>query len=156
MRSLTAHVGVPVVGPATGAEPPAWFPWAGVGIGLLLGLYGLVVLVRVVPRARRARTTTGLVVAVGREYGLEGPPMWRLTVSFTDDHGQAHEGVWTGQSSLDLTDYRPGMRLPVRYDPVSGAVVDLPGGRRPPALLVPTFLLLFGPAFGAFFWFLTS
>lgn len=147
---------VPLVGPATGAEPPAWFPYAGAGIGVLLSLVGLAVLLRVVPRVRRARTTTGTVVAVGREIGMESRAMWRLTMAFTDAQGVAREGVWTGQSSLDLTEYRPGMQLPLRYDPVSGAVVDLPGGRRPPALLVPSFLLVFGLLFAAFFWFLTS
>lgn len=147
---------VPLVGPATGAEPPGWFPWVGAGAGLLLSLVGLVVLLRVVPRVRRARTTTGTVVAVGRERGPESRAMWRLTMAFTDEQGRGREGVWTGQSSLDLTDYRPGMQLPVRYDPVSGAVVDLPGGRRPPALLVPSAVLVFGLLFAALFWAIAS
>ncbi|WP_380164509.1 DUF3592 domain-containing protein [Jannaschia sp. R86511] len=138
------------------AQPPDWFPWAGAAVGVLLGLVGLVWLVRVVPRLARARTTPGVVVAVGRETGLEGPPMWRLDVEFTDGAGALRRGLWIGQSSFDLTTYRPGTPVPVRYDPRDGGVVDLPGGGRPHAVLVPSLLLAFGPLFAVGFWFLTS
>lgn len=138
------------------AQPPEWFPWAGAALGVLLGLVGLVWLVRVVPRLGRARTTTGTVVAVGREPGFEGRLMWRLEVEFVDAAGALRPGVWIGQSSLDRTDYRPGMQVPVRYDPRTGRVVDLPGGGRPHAVLVPAVLLVLGPLFAVGFWFLTS
>lgn len=150
---------LPAVAPpmVTGAEPPAWFPWAGAAMGVLLGLVGLVLLLRVVPRLRRARTSTGTLVHVTTvPSGHDMRRMWRLTVEYVDHDGVVRQGVWTGYSSLDWTVYRPGMRVPVRYDPVSGTVVDLPGGYRPPAPLIPAFLAVFGPLFAVAFWWMTS
>lgn len=138
------------------AQPPVWFPWAGASIGVLLAMVGLVWLVRVVPRLRRARTTSGVIVEVGRERGFEGRSMWRLHVEFADAAGAVRRGLWIGQSSLDLTSYRPGMLVPVRYDPQDGRVIDLPGGLRPHAVLVPSLLLGFGLMFAVAFWFITS
>lgn len=139
-----------------GAQPPEWFPFAGAALALLLAVVGLVWLVRVLPRVRRARTTTGTIVDVGLRTGTESRIMWRLDVEFADGDGVLRRGQWVGQSSLDRTDYRPGMQVPVRYDPVSGRVVDLPGGRRPPALLVPSLLVVLGVVLAAGFWFITS
>ena len=54
------------------AAPPVWFPWAGVAVGLGLGLVGLVVLLRTVPRLRRALRTTGTAVEVHRVHPTRG------------------------------------------------------------------------------------
>ncbi|MFC3689748.1 DUF3592 domain-containing protein [Aquipuribacter hungaricus] len=143
-----------------GAAPPAWFPWVGLAAGAVLGLVGLVWLLRVLPRLRRARSTTGTVVEVGRRTANRGQFLWHLVVDYAvvdgAGAGQVRRGEWVGQSSLDHTAYAPGMRLPVRYDPVSGAVVDLPGGGRPPAWLVPAVLLVVGPLVGGLFWVITG
>lgn len=125
---------------------PAVVPWLGLVAGTLLALVGLVSLVQVLPRMRRARRTTGTVVEVHLERPARSERMWRLVLEYPGETpgGPVRRGEWVGESTTDLTVYEPGMRLPLRYDPVTGTVVDLPGGGRPPAWLLPTCLLVVG------------
>lgn len=111
---------------------------------VLLGLvgWGLRSLYVLVPRLRRALPADGVVVQVGEQAMPEPGPAWRLTVEFVRADGGLQRAVWVGNSSVDLTRYRPGMRVPVRYDPLEPRWVHLPGSGRPHPLIIPTALVL--------------
>ncbi|MFC3689750.1 DUF3592 domain-containing protein [Aquipuribacter hungaricus] len=125
-------------------DPPAWV-WAVLVLAPLAVLVtGLVSLVRVVPRLRRAEDAEGVVVEVGDQGADGGQRMWRLTIDYRDAQGELHRGVWHGDSRLDRSLYSPGMPVPVRYDPRRPGWVHVPGGSRPHPLVVPVGLLVLG------------
>jgi hypothetical protein len=113
-------------------------------VPLALVLGGALWFAQALPRVRRSRAASGVVVDVAETAMPQGRPIWRLTVEYQDDAGVPRRGVWSGESTMDLTIYRVGMPVPVRYDPRRPEWVYLPGGGRPHPLLVPGGLVLVG------------
>lgn len=108
-------------------------------------LWGVAALVQAYPRWRRSVPADGVVVEVGSHTLASPGSAWRLTVAYRDAERREQRAVWVGASNVDLTRYRPGLAVPVRYDPQEPRWIWLPGGGRPHPLVLPVAFTLIGP-----------
>lgn len=113
-------------------------------VPLVLLCVGVVGLVRRVPRVRRALPAEGVLVRAVDAGGQQPYASWRLTVEFVDAGGVRRTATGDTASSSDRSTYRPGVTVPVRYDPQDPSWVWFPGGGRQHPVVVPALLVAIG------------